>query len=339
MKDILVTGGCGYIGSHTVVQLLEGGYNVTILDNLCNSKKSVLDRIEQITGKKPAFIKADIRNYEEMEKIFLSHSFDAVIHFAGLKAVGESCGSPLEYYDNNVNGSIQLFKAMKKAGVKNIVFSSSATVYGTPSDPKIPETEPVKRGNSPYAQTKVDIEWILEDWHNADSTMSVCILRYFNPVGAHQSGLMGEDPLGIPNNLMPYISQVAVGRLDHLNIWGNDYPTPDGTCIRDYIHVVDLAGGHLSALRHCLDRPGFYTYNLGAGHGVSVQQVVDAYNSILEKPIAYVYGPRRPGDIAAYYADPAKAGKELGWKTELDINDIVTDANRWQTGNPKGYPD
>ena len=339
MKDILVTGGCGYIGSHTVVQLLEGGYNVTILDNLCNSKKSVLDRIEQITGKKTAFIKADIRNYEEMEKIFLSHSFDAVIHFAGLKAVGESCGSPLEYYDNNVNGSIQLFKAMKKAGVKNIVFSSSATVYGTPSDPKIPETEPVKRGNSPYAQTKVDIEWILEDWHNADSTMSVCILRYFNPVGAHQSGLMGEDPLGIPNNLMPYISQVAVGRLDHLNIWGNDYPTPDGTCIRDYIHVVDLAGGHLSALRHCLDRPGFYTYNLGAGHGVSVQQVVDAYNSILEKPIAYVYGPRRPGDIAEYYADPAKAGKELGWKTELDINDIVTDANRWQTGNPKGYPD
>jgi UDP-glucose 4-epimerase len=339
MKNILVTGGCGYIGSHTVVKLLENGYGVTVLDNLCNSKLSVLDRIEKITGIKPDFIKADIRNYDEMEKIFLSRNFDAVIHFAGLKAVGESCGSPLEYYDNNVNGSIQLFKAMKKAGVKNIVFSSSATVYGTPSNPKIPETEPVKRGNSPYAQTKVDIEWILEDWHNSDSSMSICILRYFNPVGAHQSGLMGEDPLGIPNNLMPYISQVAVGRLDHLNIWGNDYPTPDGTCIRDYIHVVDLAGGHLSALSHCLGKPGLYTYNLGAGHGVSVQQVVDAYNSILEKPIAYVYGPRRPGDIAEYYADPAKAGIELEWKTELDINDIVTDANRWQTGNPQGYPD
>ncbi|MBQ8707677.1 MAG: UDP-glucose 4-epimerase GalE [Succinivibrionaceae bacterium] len=339
MTRILVTGGCGYIGSHTVVELLNGNYEVTILDNLYNSKLSVLDRIQQITGKRPDFIEADIRDDKALEKVFSETSYDAVIHFAGLKAVGESCAKPLDYYDNNINGSVHLFKAMSAHAVKNIVFSSSATVYGTPSTPKIPETEPIKRGNSPYAQTKADIEMILEDWYNSDRSLSVCVLRYFNPVGAHSSGLMGEDPKGIPNNLMPYISQVAVGKRDHLNIWGNDYPTPDGTCIRDFIHVVDLARGHLAALAHCLNKPAFYTYNLGAGHGVSVQQVVDAYNGILEKPIKYVYGPRRPGDIAEYYADPAKAKAELGWQTELDINDIVSDANRWQTGNPDGYPD
>ncbi len=339
MANILVTGGCGYIGSHTVVELLgDPSCQVTILDNLSNSKRSVLDRIERITSRRPGFVQADIRDGAALSRALGEIRPDAVIHFAGLKAVGESCRKPLEYYDNNVCGSLRLLEAMREHGVKNIVFSSSATVYGTPANPRIPETEPVKRGNSPYAQTKVDIEWMLEDWHRADSSVSVCILRYFNPVGAHQSGLMGEDPLGIPNNLMPYIAQVSVGRLPYLNIWGNDYPTPDGTCIRDYIHVVDLARGHMAALSHCLNRPGLYAYNLGAGRGISVQQIVDAYNAILEKPISYVYGPRRPGDIAEYYADATKAAEELGWRTEHGVEDIVRDTYRWQKANPEGYP-
>ncbi len=336
---ILVTGGCGYIGSHTVVELINKGYQVVILDNLSNSKPSVLDRISTITGVKPLFIQGDIRDKNLLDKLFTEHNITGVIHFAGLKAVGESCKIPLEYYDVNVNGTICLVQAMSRHNVLNMVFSSSATVYGTPSNPKIPETEPLKRGNSPYAQTKVDIEWILDDWYKSDPRFSICVLRYFNPVGSHQSGLMGEDPNGIPNNLMPYISQVAVGRRDHLNIWGNDYPTPDGTCIRDFIHVVDLAKGHLAALSHCLNKPNLYAYNLGTGHGMSVQQVVDAYSKILPEPLKYVYGPRRPGDIAEYYADPAKAQKELGWKCELDLNDMVKDSYNWQIKNPMGYPD
>ncbi len=336
-KRILVTGGCGYIGSHTVVELLNSGFDVTILDNLCNSKATVIDRIKEITGRTPDFKEADIRDFAALDKIMAEEQFASVIHFAGLKAVGESCAKPVEYYDNNVNGSVQLIRAMAKNGVKNIVFSSSATVYGTPSTPKIPETEPLKRGNSPYAQTKVDIEWILNDWYNSDNSISVCVLRYFNPVGAHKSGLIGEDPLGIPNNLMPYISQVAIGKRPHLNIWGNDYPTRDGTCIRDYIHVVDLARGHLAALSHCLDKPGFYAYNLGTGHGITVKEVVDAYSAILDHPLPFVYGPRRPGDIAEYYADPAKAKAELNWETELDLHDMVSDAQNWQQKNPEGY--
>jgi len=334
---ILVTGGCGYIGSHTTVELLNSGYDVTIIDNLCNSKVSVIDRIYEITGKRPEFRQADIRDFAALDKVFSQEKFDSVIHFAGLKAVGESCVRPVEYYDNNVNGSVQLIKAMAKNNVKNIVFSSSATVYGTPANPRISEEEPLKRGNSPYAQTKVDIELILQDWYNSDKSLSVCVLRYFNPVGAHKSGLIGEDPLGIPNNLMPYISQVAIGKRPYLNIWGNDYPTRDGTCIRDYIHVVDLANGHLAALSHCLNVPGCYAYNLGTGHGISVKEVVDAYSAILDKPLNFVYGPRRPGDIAEYYADPAKAKAELNWETKLNLHDMVSDADNWQRKNPNGY--
>lgn len=337
MTKILITGGCGYIGSHTTVELIENGYDVVIIDNLSNSKYSVLERIYEITGKQVSFYNADVRDFQSLDHIFSKEKFDSVIHFAGLKAVGESCSNPLEYYDNNVNGSIQLIRVMNKNNVKNIVFSSSATVYGTPTFPKISESEPLKRGNSPYAQTKVDIELILKDWYNSDNSLSVCILRYFNPVGAHKSGLIGEDPIGVPNNLMPYISQVAVGKRDVLHIWGNDYPTKDGTCIRDYIHVVDLADGHIAALSHCINNPGYYTYNLGTGQGISVKEMVDAYSSILDKPIKFVYGPRRAGDISEYYADPLKAKKELNWKTKLDIIDMVKDANNWQVKNPNGY--
>jgi UDP-glucose 4-epimerase len=324
---VLITGGAGYIGSHTVIELLTAGIDVTILDNLSNSKASVIDRIEAITGKRPAFVQGDIRNRDTL--LAALTGCGAVIHFAGLKAVGESVAKPIEYYDNNVAGSVKLFEAMRDTGVKTLVFSSSATVYGDPASVPIREDFPLSATN-PYGRSKLMIEDVLRDIARADDTWRIALLRYFNPVGAHTSGTLGEDPNGIPNNLMPFVSQVAVGKLQQLSVFGNDYPTPDGTGVRDYIHVVDLALGHLAALGTLSKQPGLLTVNLGTGHGYSVLDMVRAFEQASGRPVPYRIAPRRPGDIAQCYADPALAAKLLGWKAERGIQAMCADSWRWQ---------
>ncbi|CNL50292.1 UDP-glucose 4-epimerase GalE [Yersinia frederiksenii] len=336
---VLVTGGSGYIGSHTCVQLIEAGYKPVILDNLCNSKASVLDRINSLTGYTPELYQGDIRDRALLDTIFAKHSIHTVIHFAGLKAVGESVTKPLEYYNNNVYGTLVLLEAMRAAQVKNFIFSSSATVYG--DQPQIPYVESFPTGSpsSPYGRSKLMVEQILQDVQLADPEWNMTILRYFNPVGAHPSGQMGEDPQGIPNNLMPFIAQVAVGRRESLAIFGNDYPTPDGTGVRDYIHVVDLADGHVAAMKQLHNQPGVHIFNLGAGIGSSVLQVVEAFTKACGKPLAYHFAPRRDGDLPAYWADSSKAAEQLGWRTHRTLDEMAADTWRWQSNNPQGYPD
>ncbi|MEE3467891.1 MAG: UDP-glucose 4-epimerase GalE [Eubacterium sp.] len=323
---ILVTGGTGYIGSHTCVELIQRGFDVVIFDNLYNSKEDVLDRIEKITGVRPAFYKADLRDKESMRKVFEENSFDAVIHFAGLKAVGESVEKPLLYYENNIAGTIKLCELMDEYGCKRIIFSSSATVYGDPA--QIPITEECPKGTctNPYGWTKSMLEQILTDIQKADNDWSVVLLRYFNPIGAHESGLLGESPNGIPNNLMPYIMQVAVGKLPELGVFGDDYDTPDGTGVRDYIHVVDLAKGHVNAIQKVTDTTGVNIYNLGTGNGYSVLDIVKAFEAANDIKIPYQIKPRRAGDIATCYADPAKAKAELGWTAEYDLKKMCEDS-------------
>lgn len=334
---ILVTGGAGYIGSHTCVELLSEGYEVVVVDNLCNSSEKSLERVEQITGKKVTFYKVDLLDKAALSKVFDKESIDSVIHFAGLKAVGESVSKPLEYYHNNITGTLVLCDVMREHGCRNIVFSSSATVYGDPAFIPITEECPKGQCTNPYGQTKSMLEQILSDLNVADSEWNVILLRYFNPIGAHKSGLIGEDPKGIPNNLVPYIAQVAVGKLEHLNVFGNDYDTEDGTGVRDYIHVVDLAIGHVRAIEKLKDKEGVSVYNLGTGNGYSVLDVVKAYEKACGKEIKYEIMPRRPGDIATCYADAAKAAKELHWKAERGIEEMCEDSWRWQSMNPDGY--
>ena len=337
MKTILVTGGAGYIGTHACVEFLDSGYDVVVLDNLSNSSPKSLDRVREITGQDFPFIKGDIRDRAGLDRLFRDHDIDAVIHFAGLKAVGESVEKPLLYYENNIAGSVTLFQAMAAAGVRTIVFSSSATVYGDPASVPIREDFPVGGTTNPYGTSKLFIEKILQDLAISDPQWRVALLRYFNPVGAHLSGRIGEDPQGIPNNLMPYISQVAVGRREYLSVFGDDYPTPDGTGVRDYIHVVDLALGHVKAVEKLGDGPGVKIWNLGTGQGYSVLDMVHAMEKAVGKPIAYRIAPRRAGDIAQCYADPAKALAELGWKAERGLDDMCADTWRWQSNNPNGY--
>ena len=336
-KEILVTGGMGYIGSHTVVELIANGYSPVIVDNLCNSKIEVLNRLEKITGVRPEFYELDVRDEEKLRKVFASHNIFAVIHFAGLKSVGESVEKPQLYYDNNFGSTDTLLKVMDEFGVKNLVFSSSATVYGDPKRVPIFEDDPVGVYTNPYAETKVKIEYKLIDKSKTDSTLNYAILRYFNPIGAHKSGLIGEDPRGIPNNLMPYVTQVAVGKRPILNVFGNDYPTPDGTCIRDYIHVVDLAIGHVLTLKKLEEKPGLVIYNLGTGVGTSVLDLVHAFEEANNLKINYQIVGRRPGDIAACYANADKAFREIGFKTKYNIVDCCRDSWHWQKNNPNGY--
>lgn len=333
---ILVTGGAGYIGSHTVVELLDTGHTVTVVDNLCNSSAEAIRRVEKISGKPVAFHEFDLRDNEQLSKLFAANTFDAVIHFAGLKAVGESVQKPLLYYRNNVDSTLSLCEAMQVAGVTKLIFSSSATVYGNPQE--LPLTELSQTGvgiTNPYGQTKFMIEQILRDLSIADKTLEITLLRYFNPVGAHASGLIGEDPSGLPNNLMPYVSQVAVGKLKTVNVYGNDYDTPDGTGVRDYIHVVDLARGHLAALEH--SKVGVATYNLGTGKGVTVLELINAFSKAAGKKIPYVIAPRRLGDVATCYASPHKANASLGWRATKTVADACNDTWRWQSLNPHGY--
>ena len=326
---ILVTGGTGYIGSHTVVELLQAGHDVLIYDNLSNSKRSVLDRIETITGRRPGFFEGDIRDRATLAQLFAQHKITAVIHFAGLKAVGESVAQPLRYYDNNFSGSVVLFEVMAAAGVKQLVFSSSATVYGDPASVPIREDAPLSATN-PYGRSKLMIEDMLRDTYRADPEWRIALLRYFNPVGAHESGIIGEDPNGIPNNLLPFVAQVAVGKLKELSVFGSDYPTPDGTGVRDYIHVVDLARGHLAALNVIAKAPGLVTTNLGTGRGYSVLEMVRAFEQASGRTVAYKQIARRPGDIASCYADPAHAQNTLGWQAEFGVDEMCRDAWRWQ---------
>jgi len=334
--NILVTGGAGYIGSHTIVELLNNGDSVVVVDNLSNSSQESLRRVEKITKSKIPFYNIDVRDTDALEKVFNENHFDAVIHFAGLKSVGESVSHPIEYYDNNIGSTLVLLETMKKYDVKKLIFSSSATVYGTPSELPLKETSRVGVGiTNPYGQTKFIIEQILQDLAISDSSMEITLLRYFNPIGAHESGLIGEDPNDIPNNLLPYISQVAIGKLEKVNIFGNDYDTPDGTGVRDYIHVVDLAKGHVAALAHI--KRGVSTYNLGTGKGVSVLELVAAFSKAADKEIPYEIVQRRAGDIASCYASSEKANKELGWSAEKTIEDACADSWRWQSQNPDGY--
>ncbi len=333
---VLVTGGAGYIGSHTCVELLMAGHDVIVVDNLINSREESIRRVAEISGKKLRFYKADLLDKAGLTAAFQETAVDAVIHFAGLKAVGESVAMPLQYYKNNISGSLVLFEVMAQHGVKNLVFSSSATVYGDPASLPITEDFPIKASN-PYGWAKVMLEQILRDLNQADPSLNIALLRYFNPVGAHPTGRIGEDPRGLPNNLVPYIAQVAVGKLDELKIFGNDYPTPDGTGVRDYIHIMDLASGHLKALEKLATNPGLVTYNLGTGKGYSVLEMVDAFAEAAGKKIPYRIVGRRPGDIASCYADPSKAEKELSWKASRDINAMCVDTWRWQTKNPNGY--
>ena len=337
--SILVTGGAGFIGSHTCVELLNAGYEPIILDNLSNSKRESVRRIEEITGKKVKLIVCDIRDRAGLDKVFAENNIEAVIHFAGLKAVGESCEKPLEYYDNNIGGSVILFEAMRDAGVKKIVFSSSATVYGAENESPLKEDMPEGKTTNPYGTTKLYIERILRDTYASDNSWSVCLLRYFNPIGAHKSGKIGEDPKGIPNNLVPYIAQVAVGKRDHLNVYGDDYDTHDGTGVRDYIHVVDLADGHVKAIKKIVENAGLCVYNLGTGNGVSVLDLVKSFEEANGVKIPYTIKDRRPGDIATCYADSKKAYDELGWKAQYDIVDMCRDSWNWQSHNPNGYED
>jgi len=335
---VLVTGGAGYIGSHTVLELLNEGHEVTVMDNLYNATKEALKRVEALTGKAPAFEKVDMLDVPGMEALFKKGRFEAVIHFAGLKAVGESVQKPLFYYESNISGTVNLLNVMIKFDCKNIVFSSSATVYGDPKSVPVDETFEVSATN-PYGRTKLFIEYILRDVHKSDSSWNVVLLRYFNPVGAHPSGKIGEDPKGIPNNLMPFIQQVAVGRRDALSIFGSDWPTPDGTGVRDYIHVVDLAKGHLAALKKLPSNPGCVTYNLGTGIGYSVLDMVKAFSKACGKELPYKMADRRPGDVAAVYGSCALAEKELGWKAELGLEDMCADSWRWISNNPNGFGD
>lgn len=334
---ILVTGGAGFIASHTNIELLNAGYDVIVMDNLCNSGKESVARVEQITGKKVKFYEADMRNVEDLEKIFSENVIDVIIHFAGLKAVGESCVKPFEYYENNISGTLNIISMMRKYNVKKMVFSSSATVYGDPE--VIPITEECKVGGvtNPYGQTKLMLEQILTDIQKADPDFDIALLRYFNPIGAHESGLIGEAPNGIPNNLLPYVAKVAAGVLDRVNVFGDDYDTPDGTGVRDYIHVVDLAKGHVCAVKKLLEHPGLVIYNLGTGVGYSVLDIIHNFEKACGKKIPYVIAPRRPGDIATCYSDPSKAERELGWKAQYGIDRMCEDAWRWQTMNPNGY--
>lgn len=333
---ILVTGGAGYIGSHTVVQLLEAGREVLVFDNFSNSSPVVLERIAAITGRRPRLVEGDIRDGLALSRLFAEFPIDAVIHFAGLKAVGESVAQPLRYYDNNIAGSLRLLEAMSAAGVRRLVFSSSATVYGDPASVPIRENFPLSATN-PYGRSKLFIEDMLRDLEIADPAWQFAILRYFNPVGAHPSGSIGEDPQGIPNNLLPFIAQVAVGRRDALNVFGNDYPTPDGTGVRDYIHVLDLAAGHLAALSALEARSGGLTVNLGTGHGYSVLEVLAAFEKASGRKVPYVIAPRRPGDVASCYADPAHARQLLDFEARRGIDEMCADAWRWQEKNPLGY--
>lgn len=333
---ILVTGGAGYIGSHTCVELLNEGYKVIVVDNLSNSSEKALIRVEEITGKKLTFYKADLLNRSAIDNIFKHEAIDSVIHFAGLKAVGESVSKPLEYYKNNIMGTLVLCDIMRKYGVINLVFSSSATVYGNPKTVPIREDFPLSATN-PYGSTKLMIENILRDLYVSDNTWSIALLRYFNPIGAHKSGRIGENPRNIPNNLVPYITQVAVGKLEELGIFGDDYDTPDGTGVRDYIHVVDLAKGHLKALEKLRENKGVLTYNLGTGTGYSVLDIVKRFEDVCAKPINYKIMPRRPGDIPTCYSDPTKAKKELGWVAEKGLCEMCEDSWRWQKNNPDGY--
>ncbi|HEY5716748.1 MAG TPA: UDP-glucose 4-epimerase GalE [Psychromonas sp.] len=334
---ILITGGMGYIGSHTCLQLMAAGMTPIILDNLSNSSEIVLARIQALTGQRPIFYKGDVRDKSILEKIFTEHEIASVIHFAGLKAVGESVAKPLEYYDNNVHGSLLLAEVMKKAGVKSLLFSSSATVYGDPQAIPITESTPTGATTNPYGRSKYIVEECLRDLQAAEPQLSITLLRYFNPVGAHISGTMGEDPQGIPNNLMPFIAQVAVGRREKLSVFGDDYATPDGTGVRDYIHVMDLADGHVAALKAVGSKAGLHIYNLGTGQGSSVLEMVDAFAKASGKEIPYSISPRRPGDIAECWADPSKANKELNWHASRTLKEMAEDSWRWQSQNPKGY--
>lgn len=334
---ILVTGGAGYIGSHTCVELLNSGYEVVVVDNLSNSCEEALNRVEKITGKKVTFYEVDLLDREALDKVFDKESIDSVIHFAGLKAVGESVRKPLEYYHNNITGTLILCDVMRNHGVKDIVFSSSATVYGDPAFVPITEECPKGQITNPYGQTKGMLEQVLTDIHAADPEWNVMLLRYFNPIGAHETGLIGEDPKGIPNNLVPYIAQVAVGKLECLGVFGDDYGTPDGTGVRDYIHVVDLAKGHVKAIQKLADKDGVSIYNLGTGNGYSVLDVVHAYEKACSREVKYEIKPRRAGDIATCYCDASKAKNELGWVAEKGIEEMCADSWRWQSGNPDGY--
>lgn len=336
---VLVTGGAGYIGSHTCVELLSEGYEVVIVDNLYNASEKVVDRIKEITGQDLTFYNTDIRDYEGLTQIFATEKPEVVIHFAGLKAVGESVSKPLEYYENNISGTLTLCKVMRENGCKNIIFSSSATVYGNPAF--IPITEECPKGvcTNPYGWTKHMLEQILTDIHTADPEWNVMLLRYFNPIGAHKSGLIGEDPKGIPNNLLPYVAQVAIGKLEYVGVFGNDYDTPDGTGVRDYIHVVDLAKGHVKAINKIKENPGVKIYNLGTGKGYSVLDVIGAFRKASGKEIPYQIKARRPGDIATCYSDASLAKKELGWEAQYGIEEMCADSWRWQTKNPNGYED
>ena len=336
--SILVSGGAGYIGSHTCIELMKAGYEILVADNLYNSCEEALHRVEQIAGKPVPFINIDLCDQPAVDKLFADHpEIDAVIHFAAYKAVGESVQKPLEYYSNNLISALNVLNAMKKYGVKNFVFSSSATVYGDPASVPIREDFPVGATTNPYGATKVMNENMLKDICKADPTMNVALLRYFNPIGAHESGLIGEDPNGIPNNLVPYIAKVAVGKLKEVHVFGNDYPTPDGTGVRDYIHVVDLARGHVAALKKLSTNCGLFICNLGTGHGYSVLDVIKAYSKACGKELPYVIDPRRPGDIAECYADPTKAREELGWEAEYGIDEMCASSWKWQSMNPNGY--
>ncbi len=336
--NVLVTGGVGYIGSHTAIQMIEAGMTPVLFDNLYNSKKSVLDRIETVSGVRPTFIQGDIRDKHALIDALKQHNIEAVIHFAGLKAVGESVAKPLEYYDNNVNGTLVLVDAMRESNVKTLVFSSSATVYGDPASVPITEGFPTSATN-PYGRSKLMVEECLTDFQQANPDWSVTLLRYFNPVGSHPSGELGEDPQGIPNNLMPFVSQVAVGRRECLSVFGDDYPTPDGTGVRDYIHVMDLSDGHVSALKKVGSKAGLHVYNLGTGNGYSVLDMVKAFESASGKQVPYQIVARRPGDIAECWADPTKAINELEWKATRTLEQMTTDTWRWQSNNPQGYPE
>jgi len=336
METVLVTGGCGFIGSHTDVELLEKGYQVVVIDNLINSSPVALKRVEEITGKKVKFYPVDLLDEAKVEQVFEENSIDYVIHFAARKAVGESVGKPILYYENNLQGTLVLLKAMQRHHVRNMIFSSSATVYGKPE--RLPLTEDCRLSvTNPYGATKLMTERILEDVTVADPSFNAILLRYFNPIGAHPSGLIGEYPHGIPANLMPYISEVALRKLDHLTVFGDDYPTPDGTCVRDYIHVVDIARGHIAAMEHC-QKPGVHIYNLGTGKGTSVLELVSAFERVTGKKVPYVIGPRRAGDVPSCYASCEKANRELGWKATHSLDDMMRDQWNWETKNPNGYP-